>query len=142
MLPTIGPDDLCIANPFGYSFDEVKRFDLVVFRPNPEQRARNGDESVLYLMRAVGLPNEKLEIKENVVYINDTPLVEPFPKFLDGLDRKKNFGPITIPDKEYFFLGDNRPDSEDGRFWTKPTIHMDQVVSKIVQVENDFYKGQ
>lgn len=142
MLPTIGKDDLCIANPLGYSFGEVKRFDLVVFRPSEEQRDRFRDDGLLFLMRAVGLPNEKIEIKDNVVYINDKFLEEPYPKFLDGLDRKKNFGPITIPENEYFFLGDNRPNSEDSRVWTKPTIHRESVVSKIVSIEKDFYKGQ
>lgn len=142
MLPTIGPDDLCVANPFGYSFGDVKRFDLVVFQPNKEQRDRHRDDGLVYLMRVIGLPNEKLEIKENVVYINDQVLQEAYPKFLDGLDRKKDFGPITIPENEYFFLGDNRPNSEDSRFWAKPTIHRDSVVSKIVSIEKDFYKGR
>ena len=141
MRPTVTPDDLCIANPAAYSFGDVERFDLVVFRPNKEQRDRFRDEGMIYLMRAIGLPNEKLEIKDNVVYINDKLLEEPFPKFLDGLDRKKDVGPITIPANEYFFLGDNRPDSEDSRYWAKPTIHRDNVISKIVSIEKDFYKG-
>ena len=79
MQPTIGTDDLCVANPLAYSFAEVKRFDLVVFRPNKEQRDQFRDDSMLYLMRVVGLPNEKLEIKDNVVYINDKVLEERFP---------------------------------------------------------------
>ncbi|MEQ1761843.1 MAG: signal peptidase I [Pyrinomonadaceae bacterium] len=142
MLPTIGTNDLCTANPMAYSVGEVKRFDLVVFRPNQEQRDKFRDEGLLYLMRVVGMPKEKLEIKDNVVYINDKFLEEPYPKFLDGLDKKKDFGPVTIPENEYFFLGDNRPNSEDSRFWAKPTIHRDSVVSKIVSIEKDFYKGQ
>src|SRR6185369_2068321 len=110
MLPTIGPNDLCVANPFGYSFDNIQRFDLVVFRPNDEQRSRFKDEGLLYVMRAVGLPGDKFEIRENLLYVNDQLTEEPFEKITDSSDRKRNFGPVVIPADEYFFLGDNRPD--------------------------------
>ena len=141
MLPTIGPNDLCVANPFGYSFDNIERFDLVVFRPNDEQRSRFKDEGLLYVMRAVGLPGDKFEIRENLLYVNDQLTEEPFEKITDIGDRKRNFGPVVIPADEYFFLGDNRPDSEDSRYWKKATIHKQQVVSKIVSIEKDFYKN-
>lgn len=140
MLPTIAADDLCVANPLAYSFGDVQRFDLVVFRPNEEQRNWYRDDGLLYVMRAVGLPEEKLEIKNNAIYINDQMIEEPFDRITDSADAKRNFGPILIAKDEYFFVGDNRPNSEDSRYWTKATIHKSEIVSKIVSIEKDFYR--
>jgi signal peptidase I len=141
MLPTIGPNDLCIANPMSYSFGDVQRFDLVVFHPNEDERRRSRDENLLYIMRVVGMPNEKIEIRDNAIYINDRLLEEPFEKIISKTDRMKNFGPIVIPADEYFFAGDNRPNSADSRYWTKPTVHRSNVVSKIVSIEKNYYKN-
>jgi signal peptidase I len=140
MLPTIDGDDLCVANPFAYSFDEVKRFDLIVYTPHEEQRKRVNDNNMRYLHRVIGLPNEKLEIRNNQLYINDQPVDEPFERIIDERDRKKNIPPIVIPNDEYYLMGDNRPSSEDSRYWTKPTIPRNNIFSRIVDIKKDFYK--
>lgn len=141
MRPAITPDDMCVANPFAYSSAEVQRFDLVVFRPNSEQRDRFKDDDLRYLFRVVGLPKEKIEIRDNQLYVNDQLMVEPFERIVDANDRKKDFGPIQVPDGEYFMLGDNRPNSEDGRYWKKPTIPKTDIYSKIVDIKKNFYKA-
>jgi len=133
---------MCVANPVAYSFDEIKRFDIVVFRPNEEQRKRFNDENLKYAMRIVGLPNETFEIKNNQIFINDRLLEEPFEKLMDNNDAKRNFPAIIIPDNEYLLLGDNRPNSEDSRYWKKPTIHKDNIISKIVEIKKDVYKNK
>ncbi len=141
MKPTIDVDDMCVANPVAYSFGEVERFDIVIFSPNEEQRTRFNDNNLRYAMRIVGLPNEKIEIKENKIYINGKLLNEPFEQIVDEKDIKKNFPELVITNDEYFLLGDNRPNSEDSRYWKRPTIPKSSIHSKIVDIKKNFYKN-
>ena len=109
----------------------LRRFDVIVFFP-PEtpvlgkEYYYNNDKTQIpvyfeppqligerYVKRLIGLPGEKLEIRNGDVYINDQFLHEPQVKNNDYSD----FGPIKIPEKHYFFMGDNRPRSSDSRVW-------------------------
>ena len=109
---TIGIEDTLL--PVG----TVKRGDIVVFK-FPEEPARD------FIKRVIGLPGETLEVRGKHVYINDEPLDEPYlrdqmPAVLPGavaLDRRDNYGPVSVPDDHYFMMGDNRDDSQDSRFW-------------------------
>ena len=87
---------------------EPHRQQIIVFRaPLPD----NPD----YIKRLIGMPGDQLEIKEGVVYINGQKLDEPYRA--DPPREADNFGPVTIPPKNYFMMGDNRDDSYDSRYW-------------------------
>ncbi len=45
-----------------------------------------------------------------------------------------NFPAVTIPENEYFLLGDNRPRSLDSRYWKPPTIKGKEILGKVVQI--------
>lgn len=65
--------------------------------------------------RIVGLPGETVEIIDDVVYINDQPLDEPY-KYTEGDGLiGTTWSKITLGDDEYFVMGDNRRTSLDSR---------------------------
>ncbi len=82
-------------------------------------------KDVAYIKRVIGLPGEKIEIKQGnngayKVYINDQPLDEEYiMSEYDYHKCKENMycGPFVIPENNYFMMGDNRGSSLDSRFW-------------------------
>ena len=93
----------------------VERGDIVVFK-YPVDPERD------FIKRVVGLPGDKLEMHQKKVFINGQPLDEPYVQFLEppsaaSSDLRSEYGPITVPDGQYFMMGDNRDNSEDSRYW-------------------------
>ena len=133
MQPTIPIDSYVIWDKSAYaSGNLVTRFDLVLHTLPPDElrRKRGIDENTRFIFRIVGLGGESVEIKKGDVFINGTKLDEPFEK--NPLN--DNFGPIQVPENEYFLLGDNRPESEDSRFWKPATIGRERIIGKVVKV--------
>ena len=101
MDDTLKDGQLVLINKLIYRIDDIKRFDIVV--------VSNKEEKDKIIKRVIGMPKEKIEYKNNKLYINDR-LVETNIKFKDTEDF------ITTTGKgEYLVLGDNRPVSKDGR---------------------------
>ncbi len=135
MLPTIKVEDTCVINKFGYSPKPIERFDIVAFNaPEWAKKQTNSTESFTFIKRIIGLPNEKVEIRDNKVYIDDILLDEPFEKIISVDDNMVNFPAVIIPEDEYFLLGYNRPRSLDSRYWKPPTIKREDVLGKVVQI--------
>ncbi len=97
----------------------VQRGDIMVFK-FPEEPERD------FIKRTIGLPGETIELKNQTVFVNGQALTEPYAHYLfppadetqtDAFDLRRKFGPVTVPDGHFFMMGDNRDDSQDGRFW-------------------------
>ena len=97
----------------------IRRGDVIVFK-FPEEPERD------FIKRVIALPGETLELKNQTISINGTPLTEPythylFPPAVEGgegaQDLRRKYGPVTVPAGHYFMMGDNRDDSQDSRYW-------------------------
>jgi signal peptidase I len=112
MSPTILHDDRILVDRLWASPKAIKRYDVVVFKSKDP-------EASLLVKRVIGLPGEKIEIRNRVVYINDEKMDDP-KAIHDGPKNPRfdfeNYGPKTIPAEHFFALGDNRMRSRDSRF--------------------------
>lgn len=134
MEPTIPKGSIVRADMRAYDTDTPKRFDLVVFHPPQEaSNATGNDQSdVIYCKRVLGLSEEKIEIKENVVYIDSVKITLP-----DGLNYTTQ-GPktkIELGQDEYFLVGDNSTNSFDSRYWGPVTP--DLILGKVTKIPPD-----
>lgn len=129
MEPTI-PIDSYVA--WEEATEEVKRFDLVLHTLSLDEKRKllGAREDTRYIFRVVGLGGEKIEIKSGRLFVNDQSIEEPFEK----VPSDDSFGPVVVPHGEYFLLGDNRPESDDSRFWKPPTIGKERIIGKVVKI--------
>lgn len=140
MLPTLSRQDVVIVDAGAYSHGSVERFDLVFYEmPDSEKKRVGTSGSVRHVKRVVGLPGEKLELRDGVLLINGGVVESPFRIIDSEQDKRRNFGPIVIPVGEYFLLGDNRPQSSDSRYFEPPTIKLGDIHGKVVEVKKDYY---
>lgn len=157
MEPTVLPGDYVIIEKFSYGFS---RFSLPFGPPLFhgrlfEHSPRRGDIVVFklprdnhtdYIKRLIGLPGDRIEITEGVVYVNGKPIAhqrvgaattlgpfglsqpvervrESLPNgrsyvtyHFNGGGEMENTGVYVVPPHSYFFMGDNRDNSADSRY--------------------------
>lgn len=131
MSPTIKPKDALIMTRFG----KVKRFDVVVFETNEGER---------YIKRIIGLPGDRLEYKNDVLWINGKKVAEPYltaskqqykktgqtnGPYTSDFTLQKLTGYTVIPNQYYFVMGDNRRFSKDSRSFG--LVHQQALIGKV-----------
>lgn len=131
MSPTLLIGDHILVNKFIYNSHNPQRGDLIVFE-YPK------DSSKDYLKRIVGTPGDVIEIKEKKLLVNKIEPVENYAIHHDPKDfpasvcPRDNFGPITVPDRSFFVMGDNRDNSFDSRFWG--FVPEDKIHGKVMKI--------
>ena len=135
MLNTLLPGDCVLVSKFSYGIkipftndylvelDAPQRGDVVVFEYPL-------DPSKDYIKRVIGLPGDIVAVHNKQLYVNGSRIDEPYAIHIHPDEQlpQDNFGPVTVPEGEYFMLGDNRDDSADSRVWG--TVKRNAIVGK------------
>jgi signal peptidase I len=149
MVPTLEVGDRVLVNRLSHRWSTPERGEIVVFadEAGAERNAQNplvgGLRSLAaglglappseedFIKRIIGLPGETIEIRDGVVYVNGTKLPEAATADGGYLSvRDDSFlPPTTVPEDEYFVMGDNRPRSSDSRSLLG-TIDRDQIIGR------------
>ena len=145
MKPTLLIGDHILVNKFIYGIKipftdryilkitKPKRGDVVVFKwPRDERKD--------FIKRVIGIEGDKIEIKDDILYVNDEKIkTEYIGKYrdenitmankymellgksnhyiLDEYMKHENYRPVIIPENSIFVMGDNRDNSHDSRYW-------------------------
>ena len=106
MEPNFFNNEYLVIDEISYRFKDPTRGEIIVFRypRDPKQ---------YFIKRIIGLPGEKIEVKEGSVFIDDVKLDESEYLSLGLKTDKDNIW--VLKDNEYFMLGDNRNYSLDSR---------------------------
>ncbi len=122
MEPTLYPGDRVLVNKFLYRFKEPDAGNIVVFVPP-------GSTDKDYIKRIVAVEGEEIEAKDGKVYIDGKSKNEPY---IINMYKSSNYGPERIPSDHVFVMGDNRPNSRDGRVFGP--FSNDKIVGKAFMI--------
>jgi signal peptidase I len=120
MAPTISPGDYVMMEGFTFLVRKPRRGDIVVFKTDG---IASLPASPLYVKRIAGEPRDRLRISEGKLYINDKHValsnaVGEIAYLLPvGGKRLLPQTDVTVPDGQYYVLGDNSTNSLDSRYW-------------------------
>jgi signal peptidase I len=163
MMPALVDGDFILVNKFSYGLrlpllhtkfvavGEPRRGDVIVFR-------LPSDPSTHFIKRLVGLPGDHVLVRDNHIFINGTPVTLTFDGTYSGdfgfagsplgLERLGQTTHVvmfaltrfaadfegTVPADHYFFMGDNRNDSEDSRFQRVGFVPDKYLVGRAVRI--------
>ena len=96
-----------------------QRFDVVICR-----YPGRGDTN--FVKRVVGLPGDTVEVRNGYLYINGDRYEEPYISDAYRNGWLNSFGPYTVPEGEYFVMGDHRNTSNDSR--SQGSIPRDMII--------------
>ncbi|HSQ39787.1 MAG TPA: signal peptidase I [Anaerolineales bacterium] len=119
MEPTLHEGQYLIVSKVAYWFHAPERGDIVVLDPP------NHQSEIPYIKRVIGLPGERVEIRDGRVWINGIALNEPYISGPPSYSESQ-----VLKDEEYLVLGDNRNNSSDSHIWG--ILPRDNIIGKSI----------
>ena len=108
MDPTFATNEVGLLDKITYDFESPQRGDIVVLNyPGDPENKR-------YVKRVIGLPGDTVEVTGGSVFVNGKKLTENY--LPSGLYTDKD-GKWNLSSSQYFTMGDNRPNSNDSRYF-------------------------
>lgn len=124
MDPALSNQDIVLLNKRAYTFSSPKRYDIVAFK------LKEDTEGYFNIKRIIGLPGEKIQIKNGRIFIEGEALTDlPFEDLImtEGLAVDE----IKLGEDEYFVIGDNCNNSEDSRYVNIGNISKKEISGKV-----------
>ncbi len=150
MIPTLHIDQRVLVNRIGTHFSAPQVGDIIVFHPpknystcadpneGSNQVGQDGaracdvaqaqQSTETFIKRVVGAPGDRISIRAGHVIRNGLPEKDSYIVPCRGGGSCNFTATITVPRGDYYMMGDNRPDSEDSRFWGP--VRKDWVIGK------------
>lgn len=121
MEPTLKEGQMLIISKVNYFVGTPKRGDIIVFKDSYENK--------LLIKRVIGLPGEKIDLRNGKVFINDKELEPDYTSFPTYAYVQESW---QVPEGQYFVMGDNREHSRDSRVETVGLINRKSIIGKAV----------
>lgn len=124
MDPALSNQDVVLINKRSYTFRSPKRYDIIAFK------LKEDTDSYFNIKRIIGLPGEKVQIKNGRIFIDGSALTDlPFEDLImtEGLAMDE----IKLGEEEYFVIGDNCNNSEDSRYVNIGNISKKEISGKV-----------
>jgi len=148
MMDTLVQGDKLIMSKLAYVSKEPQRGDIIIFLRNEPvggvfgrigiyisdvaMKLRGDFRRNRLIKRVIGIPGDKVEIRNNVLYLNDEPVTEDYARIDPelGIVLNGSMDPVIVKEGQLFVMGDNRGQSMDSRSFG--VIDMDWVEGKAI----------
>ena len=114
MFPNFLNKEYVLTNLISLRFSDPKQGEVIVFK-SPTDAEKD------YIKRVIGVPGDTVEVRNGQIFVNgnlldESPYLDSSVKTFGGAFLKEGVA-VTVPDGQYFVMGDNRLYSSDSREW-------------------------